>query len=216
MWQRAVVAAVGVTTAACVRQPSTAPTPLTAPTAAETAIYRLVAESVYVRTTSHSVGIVASPIDTACTANACPALASRWGLDPLWWADGDSASALAERADLLAHSVRPVTLAAVPDGQRLLQSVDPDSAAMVVAQSDTAHWTAFKDHHGGASGFLWFSPVGFDTQRRSAVVFVDWWCGPFCGHTVAIAFRADPDGAWQIADMLLVSSRATRAGTDHP
>ncbi len=210
------MATVAVTATACVRHASTAPTPLSAPTAAETAIYRLVAESVYVRTTSHSVGIVATPIDTACAANACPALASRWGLDPLWWADGDSASALAERVDLLARAAQPLTLAAVPDGQRLLESVDPDSAAIVVAQSDTAHWTAFKDHHGGAAGFLWFSPVGFDAQRRSAVVFVDWRCGPLCGHTVAIALRADPDGAWRIADMLLVSSRSTRTGTDQP
>ncbi|HVA58329.1 MAG: hypothetical protein WBQ26_10270 [Gemmatimonadaceae bacterium] len=184
-----------------------------AATPAETAIYRLVAESVYVRTTARSVGIVTASLDTACMSQPCHPLLSRWGLDPLWWADGDSASALATRADLMARTASPLTLAAVPDGQRLLQAVAPDSAAVVVAQPDTARWKAFKEHHGGASGFLWFSPVGFDARRQSAVVFVDWRCGPLCGHTVTIALHATADGAWRIADMLLVSSRSARPDT---
>jgi hypothetical protein len=213
-WRRAATVTAALLGAGCVRTPSLAPAPLRAPSSAETAIYRLIAESVYVRTTSRSVGIVVSPVDTSCASSSCPSLASRWGLDPLWWADGDSASALAERADLLARPARPLTLSAVPDGQHLLQSVDADSAAMVVAQPDTAHWTAFEDHHGGASGFVWFSPIGFDAQHQSAVVFADWRCGPFCGHTVTIALRATPNGVWQIADMLLVSSRAPRTGSD--
>ncbi len=211
-WTRAVGALAAA--AACVGRPSTAPTPLRPATAAETAIYRLVAESVYVRTTSRSVGIVSASLDTACAMSACPPLASRWGLDPLWWADGDSASALAARADLLAHAAPPTVLAIVPDGRPLLQSVAPDSAATVIAEPDTAQWTAFKDHHGAASGFLWFSPVGFDAQGRSAIVFADWRCGPRCGNTLAVALRADGAGGWRIADMLLVSSQAAPVAAD--
>lgn len=211
-----VVLGITLAFAGCVRRPSIAPAPGRAPDAAETAIYRLVAESVYVRTTSRSVGIVSALLDTACTGVPCRPFPMRWGLDPLWWANGDTTAAIAARDDLLAHIADPMTLAGVPVGQTLLQSVAPDSAAHVMARSDTARWTAFKENHGGAAGFLWFSPIGFDAQRRSAVVFVDWRCGPACGHDVAVALRAAPGGSWRIEDMLLVSSRGAPPGPAHP
>lgn len=196
----------------CIGRPATAPVPARAPEAPEVSVYRTIAESVYVQTTGHSVGIVTSLLDTACATRVCRPLTARWGLDPLWWADGDSASARAARADLLAHAAVPVTLAGVAAGQSLLQSVAPDSAAAVMAQRDTADWKAFKDQHGGAAGFLWFSPIGFDAAHRSAIVYVDWQCGPFCGHTVAVALRAGAAGEWSIHDMLLISSRAPKPG----
>ncbi|HEY5218351.1 MAG TPA: hypothetical protein VIJ16_01020 [Gemmatimonadaceae bacterium] len=196
-----------LTLAGCAPHPSTTAAPVRAADTPEMTIYRTVAESVYVRTTGRSVGIVSVPLDTACSAATCGPLARRWGLEPLWWAVGDSSSARAARADLLSRIARPMSLADVPDGQQMLQSIAPDSAAVVVAQPDTAHWTAFKEYHGGASGFLWFSPVGFDAQHRSAIVFVDWRCGPICGHTVAVSLKATGAGAWRIDDMLLLSSR---------
>ncbi|HUX34676.1 MAG TPA: hypothetical protein VMV51_12475 [Gemmatimonadaceae bacterium] len=202
--------------AGCVLHPSTAPTPGRAPGAAEMDIYRLVAESVYVRTTSRSVGVVSTLLDTACTGMPCRPFPMRWGLDPLWWANGDTTAAAAARDDLLARISDPMTLAGVPAGQTLLQSVAPDSAARVVARSDTAHWTAFKAHHGGTAGFLWFSPIGFDAQRKSAIVFVDWRCGPACGHDVAVALRAVPGAGWQISDMLLVLSRGAEPDPARP
>jgi len=195
--------------AGCVRRPATAPTP--APDTPEVAIYRTVAESVYVRNTGRSVGIVTAPLDTNCRASNCRPFMTRWGLDPLWWASGDSADAVAARDNLLSRIAKPMTLASVAAGQLLLQSVAPDSAALVAAQPDTAHWKAFKERHGGASGFLWFSPIGFDTPHRSAIVFVDWQCGPACGHTVAVALRTDEAGTWRIDDMLLISSRAPQS-----
>lgn len=206
------IAAAAAFAAGCVRHPNTGPAPARAANDVETAIYRFVAESVYVRNTGRSVGIVSAPLDTACLVQPCRPLLTRWGLDPLWWADGDSASALAERRDLLARVGARMTLAGVADGQRLLQTVMPDSAALVAAHPDTANWTAFKEAHGGASGFVWFSPIGFNPQRNRALVFVDWQCGPACGHTVAVALDAKPAGGWRIADMLLVSSRAPRPG----
>ncbi|MCY7379540.1 MAG: hypothetical protein LH467_09420 [Gemmatimonadaceae bacterium] len=51
------------------------------------------------------------------------------------------------------------------------------------------------------------SPVGFSRSGRSAVAFVDWRCGPTCGHTVGVALTATNDTSWAIADMLLLSSR---------
>ena len=208
-WNRLAFTLVAAAAAGCSRAPAnTAPLPLRAPSAAEVSIYRTVAESVYVRNTGRSVGIVTAPIDTACVGPRCRAFPGRWGLDPLWWSNGDSTAARAARDDLLAHLSAPVNLTAVAEGQPLLQSVAPDSAALVAAQPDTAHWTAFKERHGGASGFLWFSPIGFDSTRRSAIVFVDWQCGPACGHTVAVALRAGGAGVWSIDDMLLISSRA--------
>lgn len=205
---------VAVLAAGCAR-PRTAPAPARALNAAETAIYRLVAESVYVSTTGRSVGIVEAPLDTACIARPCLPLAMRWGLDPLWWAAGDTAAAIDERRDLLARVGERMTLAGVAQGQPLLQSVLPDSAAAVAAHPDTASWTAFKEAHGGASGFVWFSPIGFDSGRDRALVYVDWQCGPRCGHTVTVALHATP-GGWRIADMLLVSSRERRPGLAPP
>ncbi len=206
----------GLGLAGCIGRPATAPVPVRAPDAPEMSVYRTIAESVYVRTTGRSVGIVTSLLDTACTKKDCGPLAARWGLDPLWWADGDSASARAARADLLAHAAAPIRLADVVAGQSLLQAVAPDSAALLTAQPDTAHWEAFKDRHGGAAGFLWFSPIGFDASRRSAIVYVDWQCGPACGHTVAVALRADTAGDWRINDMLLISSRARKPRSGAP
>ncbi len=202
--------------AGCVRHPNTAVAPARAANAVETAIYRFVAESVYVSTTGRSVGIVSTPLDTTCLAQPCRPLLTRWGLDPLWWADGDTSSALAERHDLLARIGVRTTLAGVAEGQRLLQTVTPDSAAFVAAHPDTANWTAFKAAHGGAAGFVWFSPIGFNARRNRALVFVDWQCGPTCGHTVAVSLDTRPDGAWRIADMLLVSSREHRPRVGAP
>jgi hypothetical protein len=206
--------AVLVAVAACSHQ---APTPTPAPvrTAAgpELAIYRTVAESIYVRTTKRSVGVVTAPLDTVCGANQCRPLLTRWGLDPLWWATGDSSAARTARQDLLAGITHPMSLADVSTGQPLLQSVAPDSAALVAAQPDTAHWTTFKEAHGGAAGFVRFSPIGFDAARHSAIVFVDWQCGPFCGHTVAIALSDSATGVWRIDDMLLLSSRTPNGVT---
>ena len=203
------VAAFVLAAAGCFRRPTTTPTPV--PDTPELAIYRTVAESVYVRNTGRSVGIVTAPLDTTCAAASCRPFMTRWGLDPLWWAAGDSVSAISARDDLLSRIARPLSLADVATGQVLLQSVAPDSAAMVTAQPDTAHWKAFKERHGGASGFLWFSPIGFDSSRRSAIVFVDWQCGPSCGHTVAVALRAARADTWRIDDMLLISSRAPQS-----
>ncbi len=199
-------ALLAVTGVGCAHRPTTAPVPV--PDAPELAIYRTIAESVYVRNTGRSVGIVTAPHDTACAATNCRPFLTRWGLDPLWWAAGDSADAIAARDDLLSHIGTPLSLTDVAAGQLLLQPVAPDSAALVAAQPDTAHWKAFKERHGGASGFLWFSPIGFDSLRRSAILFVDWQCGPACGHTLAVALRAGQAGTWRIDDMLLISSRA--------
>ncbi|MDE3174054.1 MAG: hypothetical protein KGN74_13370 [Gemmatimonadota bacterium] len=210
------VAAAALLAAGCVRRPNTAPGPARATTAAETAIYRLVAESVYVATTGRSVGVVSAPLDTACLAQPCRPLMTRWGLDPLWWAGGDTVAAVAERRDLLARLGDRPTLAGVPAGQRLLQSVAPDSAAAVAAHPDTANWTAFKEAHGGASGFVWFSPIGFSARGDRALVFVDWQCGPACGHTVTVSLDARADGGWRIADMLLLTSRERPLGAAPP
>ena len=204
---RILLAALALAAGGCFRHSGAGPAPIAVPDAPELAIYRTVAESVYVRTTGRSVGIVTAPLDTVCRSAPCRPFMTRWGLDPLWWTHDDSSDAIATRNDLLSRIARPLTLAGVSTGQTLLQSVAPDSAAIVAAQPDTAHWKAFKERHGGASGFLWFSPIGFNPSRHSALVYVDWQCGPGCGHTVAVALRADTAGAWRIDDMLLISSR---------
>ena len=206
---RFVAVAILVASAACAHPPATtAPSPARSAGESELAIYRTVAESIYVPTTQRAVGIVTAPLDTACTTPVCKPLTTRWGLDPLWWAKADTSDALTARDNLLANASRPMSLDGVSEGQPLLQSIAPDSAAILAAQPDTAHWKAFKERHGAPSGFLWFSPIGFDISRQSAIVFVDWQCGPVCGHTVAIALSVTDAGAWRIDNMLLLSSRS--------
>ena len=68
-------------------------------------------------------------------------------------------------------------------------------------------WGEFQYYHRGAAGLLRFSPVGFSSSGREAVVFARWDCGPACGHTIVAALRADSGSTWRIADMLLLSSR---------
>ena len=68
-------------------------------------------------------------------------------------------------------------------------------------------WGEFQYYNRGAAGVLRFSPIGFTPSGKEAVVFARWDCGPACGHTVVTALRADSASSWQIADMLLLSSR---------
>src|SRR4051812_37546853 len=62
--------------------------------ARELAIYRTVAESVYVRSTGQPVAVAAMSLDTSCTGVLCEPVAARWGLDTMWWdKDSDGAAA---------------------------------------------------------------------------------------------------------------------------
>jgi hypothetical protein len=72
---------------------------------------------------------------------------------------------------------------------------------------DARFWGDFQYWHKGAAGVLRFSPVGFSASGRDAVVYLQWECGPVCGHTMVTALRADSASQWRIADMLLLSSR---------
>jgi hypothetical protein len=68
-------------------------------------------------------------------------------------------------------------------------------------------WVRFRAAHADAAGAVRMSPVGFSRSGRTAVTFVDWRCGPSCGHTLGVALTATSDSSWAIAEMLLVKSR---------
>ena len=196
---------------ACGRvHPSAAPAPHTiAASVPELVIYRMVAESMYVRTTGKPVGIVVTSVDTSCSARgaSCPSLASRWGVDPIWWS-GDSASTHSTRNHLLARAADTLDLRAVALGVPNVVAVAPDSTPTDL--SDVNQWVTFRDNHDGAAGFLRFSPVGFDDAKHSAIVYVQWECGPSCGHTLSASLTLDPASSqWRIADLMLISSKAS-------
>jgi hypothetical protein len=49
--------------------------------AAELAIYRLLTESTYVRSTGRPIAVVATSLDSACAGPECPPLERRWGIE---------------------------------------------------------------------------------------------------------------------------------------
>lgn len=49
----------------------------------------------------------------------------------------------------------------------------------------------------GSSGIIRLSRVGFDRERKLAVVFVAHWCGPLCAEGKFVPFERQPDGSWK-------------------
>ena len=200
------ILAVALIAAACSRAVTVAPVaavPGVTPRAI--AVYRAIAESVYVNTTNRVVAVATTSLDSACTFAECGDLASRWGVETLWWARGDSTEARDSRDDLLARAAAPFDMRAVAQGRAML--LEADAGDVPRADADVAEWIHFRVTHADASGAVRMSPVGFSRTGHTAVAFVDWRCGPTCGHTIGIALTATSDSTWAIAEMLLVSSR---------
>jgi hypothetical protein len=177
------------------------------------AVYRAIAESIYVRSTGRVVAVAITSLDSSCSEIRCADLAERWGVESLWWAKGDSTEARDARSDLLARVAEPVDIRAVPVGRPMLLEADPGDVPP--PHADVQEWSRFRAAHADAAGAVRMSPVGFSRSGRTAVAFVDWRCGPTCGHTVGVALTATSDTSWAIADVLLMSSApgaAPRAG----
>jgi hypothetical protein len=173
------------------------------------AVYRTIAESIYVRSTNRVVAVATTPLDTACDVATCPDLRTRWGVETLWWARGDSADARDARADLLGNAAVPTAdMRDVPTGRPMLLEADPGDVP--TAESGAEEWVRFRATHADAAGALRVSPVGFSRNGQTAIAFVDWRCGPTCGHRLSVALRATSDTTWMIDEMLLVSSAQQR------
>lgn len=199
------LAAVAMT--ACHRAPATVPSPQRrVATADELAIYRVLAESTYVRSTGRPIAVLSTSLDSACGHSTCAPLAQRWGVESAWWASAaDTQRARAANDALLRRAADIIDLRAIGEGhEQLIPIVAKD---LPFEPMDTRFWGDFQYWHKGAAGVLRFSPVGFSASGRDAVVFLEWECGPVCGHTMVTALRADSASHWRIADMLLLSSR---------
>lgn len=169
------------------------------------AVYRAIAESIYVTTTARVVAVAGTSLDSACTSLQCGDLAARWGVETLWWAKGDSSEARDSRDDLLARAAPPFDLRVVARGRAMLLEADAGDVPSIDA--DVSEWIRFRASHADASGAVRMSPVGFSRSGNTAVAFVDWRCGPTCGHTIGVALSATSDSTWSIAEMILLSSR---------
>jgi hypothetical protein len=194
--------------AACHRAPAvTSPGPQRrAATADELAIYRVLTESTYVRSTGRPIAVLSTSLDSACAGATCAPLAQRWGVETTWWASAaDTQRARAANDALLRRAADTIDLRAIGEGhEQIIPIVAKD---LPLEPKDTRFWGDFQYWHKGAAGVLRFSPVGFSASGRDAVVFLEWECGPVCGHTMVTALRADSLSRWRIADMLLLSSR---------
>ena len=183
--------------------PQTAPSN-TAPRAI--AVYRAIAESIYVRTAKRVVAVATTSLDSVCTQPRCDTLAARWGVTSLWWAQGDSSEAREARTDLLARAAQSFDVTAVVRGQTML--LETDAGDVPAPDADASEWLRFRATHADAAGAVRMSPVGFSRSGHTAVAFGDWRCGPTCGHTLGVALTTTNDSTWNIAEMLLVSSRS--------
>jgi hypothetical protein len=194
--------------AGCHRAPAaTSPAPRRrAASADELAIYRVLTESTYVRSTGRPIAVLSTSLDTACSGRTCAPLAQRWGVESTWWASAaDAQRARAANEALLRRAADTVDLHAIGDGHETIIPIVAKDLPM--EPMDTRFWGDFQYWHKGAAGVLRFSPIGFSASGRDAVVFLQWECGPVCGHTMVTALRADSASQWRIADMLLLSSR---------
>ena len=193
--------------ASCRRAPVLQPAPShRQASAAELAIYRVLTESTYVRSTGRPIAVVETSLDSVCTSVDCPPLEQRWGIGSTWWAGvADSARAAAANAALLKHAADTIDLHAIADGRPDIIAIPPRQ--LPVSWSTEGMWGEFQYYNRGAAGVLRFSPIGFTPSGKEAIVFARWECGPSCGHTVVAALRADSASSWRIADMLLLSSR---------
>jgi hypothetical protein len=192
--------------AACAHPAPELPAPMPSSTAPRAiAVYRAIAESLYVRSTGRVVAVAATSLDSTCSEPHCAGIAERWGVEALWWARGDSAEARDARADLLARVTGPLDIRAVATGRPMLLEADPGDVPSPEAGGQ--EWLRFRATHADAAGAVRMSPVGFSRSGRTAVAFVDWRCGPTCGHTAGVALTATSDTSWAIADVLLLSSR---------
>lgn len=192
--------------AACARAPRPVPLDPARVAAWRAEIAQLVVDSLYRRGTPVAVAVVAAPADTACvtppSAGSCGSLAQRWGVDSLWWSGADAAESDAARRDLLARAGQddPLRLPA----SDLLVPVGADAVPPRAASS--ANWQAFRAATGGTAGALRFSPVGFGPGARRAVLYVDWRCGPTCGHELSLALVRPDSSGWRLKDVLLLQS----------
>jgi len=193
--------------ASCRRAPVLQPAPkLRQASAAELAIYRVLTESTYVRSTGRPIAVVETSLDSVCTSVDCPPLERRWGIESPWWAGvAGTDGATAANAALLKHAADTVDLHAIADGHRDIIAVS--TRQLPFAGSTEGMWGDFQYYYQGAAGVLRFSPIGFSPSGKEAIVFARWECGPACGHTVVTALRADSASSWRIADMLLLSSK---------
>ena len=194
--------------AACTRAPvATAPVPQRrVATADELAIYRVLTESTYVRSTGRPIAVLSTSLDSACGGATCAPLAQRWGVESTWWASAaDVRRAQAANDALLRRAADTVDLRAIGEGHD--QIIPITKKDVPLEPNDTRFWGDFQYWHKGAAGLLRFSPIGFSASGRDAVVFLEWECGPVCGHKMVAALRADSTSQWRIADMLLLSSR---------
>jgi hypothetical protein len=174
------------------------------PEARAVEVYRLIADSLYVRSTGRPIAIAAASLDTACVQEDCLPLAHRWAYEfPLWWAANDSASAPQLRDDMIRRVGKVYDMRTVPFRESNLVVAELASIPAYVA--DTGTWIAFRNSHDGAAGVLKFSPVAFDNDGKQALVFVDWLCGITCGHTMSVYLRRKSPAAWEIVDLLLTS-----------
>ena len=110
-----------------------------------------------IRIVGRVVAIATSPLDSSCSETNCQPITSRWGLDPLWWAKGDTTSAKAARDNLLANIVNAPSLRDLKSSRGMLLTADPGDVPPVDA--DVSEWMS-----------TWRAGPGAGDERRRAQV----------------------------------------------
>jgi hypothetical protein len=117
--------------------------------------------------------------------------------DPGWLRHVEGDFPYAAIADL-----EPVARTSIPLAPRL--GTLPDVRWMTAASRDQifagevmSSPARFEARYPGARGYLAFTRVGFDAERRHAAVGVSSWCGPLCGSFTFKLLRREATG-WKM------------------
>ncbi len=76
---------------------------------------------------------------------------------------------------------------------------DTERAAIFAANDAAGSWERFFTRYPGAPGFLRLSRPALDDAHQSALVYVEFHCGPECGSGRLVTVTRAPDGEWQVA-----------------
>jgi len=100
------------------------------------------------------------------------------------------------QADFQSHRLERNPVPSIPT--RVPTTILDDSMTAALPRTDPdAFWNAFERRFPGANGIIALSPVGFSTDRRAAMVMVDFGCGGLCGGTVYYLLTVQ-NGRWVV------------------
>jgi hypothetical protein len=97
-----------------------------------------------------------------------------------------------------AHAVR---ISSADLSKNITASLASQASIDEIFRGDYAKsWERFAQHHSGARYLIYFSPIGFDTARREALVYIHRVCAGLCGSGELVLLR-QAKGRWTVLEV---------------